>query len=61
MYYVDCNFPLRIISLWADAKQGILRQKVASPNQDLKHIPLIASKKCLANITVAHIEEVLFS
>lgn len=61
VYYVDCDFHLRIISLWADAKQGILRQKVASPNQGLKHIPLIAPKRCLANITVSHIEEVLFS
>lgn len=60
MYYVDCDFPLRIISLWADPKQGILRQKVASPNQGLQHIPLIAPKRCLANITVSQIEEVLF-
>jgi ADP-heptose:LPS heptosyltransferase len=61
MYYLDCDFPLRIISLWADAGQGILRQRVPSPNPYLKHIPLIAPKKRLANITVSHIEEVLFS
>lgn len=60
MYYLDCDFPLRIISLWADPKQGILRQKVASPNESLEHIPLIAPNKCLANIPVSYVEDVLF-
>lgn len=60
MYYVDYNFPLRIISLWADAKQGILRQKVTSPNRFLQHIPLIAPQNNLKNISVSCVEEVLF-
>lgn len=60
MYYLDSDFPLKVISLWADPRQGILRQRVASPNRYLQHIPLIARKQNLENILVSHIEEVLF-
>lgn len=41
-YYLDAQFPLKILSLWADPKQGVLKQNVASPNALLEHIPLIA-------------------
>lgn len=41
MYYIDANFPLKVISLWADDKQGILKQNVPSPNLQLEHFPLI--------------------
>lgn len=60
IYYLDSDFPLKVISLWADPKQGILRQRVASPNRYLNHIPLIAAKQNLKNIKVSHLEKVLF-
>lgn len=60
MYYLDVDFFLKIISLWSDPRQGILRQKVASPNRFLQHIPLIAPQKKLKNILISRVEEVLF-
>ena len=60
MYYLNVDFPLKVISLWADPKQGILRQRVVSPNRLLEHVPLIASQKDLKTIAVSHVEELLF-
>lgn len=51
-YYLDESFPLRIVSLWADANQGVLKQKVASPNPQLIHCPLIAEKRDLSLMSV---------
>lgn len=42
IYYLNCPFPLRIISLWADPYQGILKQNVPSPNPLLHHTPLFS-------------------
>ncbi|MCI5051565.1 MAG: hypothetical protein MRY21_00330 [Simkaniaceae bacterium] len=41
IYYVNADFPLHVISLWSDPRQGVLRQNVPSPNPSLKHSPLI--------------------
>lgn len=41
IFYIDEQFPLKVISLWADPRQGILKQNVSSPNNKLVHIPLI--------------------
>ncbi|MBI5273582.1 MAG: hypothetical protein HY860_00830, partial [Chlamydiales bacterium] len=43
-YYVDEQFPLNIYSMWSDPRQGILKQKVSSPNALLTHHPFIAEK-----------------
>ena len=56
VYYLDVNFPLTVISLWSDPKQGVLKQAVPSPNPGLLHIPLIGKNKDITNISV---EEVL--
>lgn len=50
-YYVDCDFPVRVVSLWADPRQGVLRQKVDSPNPHFKHIPLIGKDDNVANVS----------
>lgn len=42
VYYVDAQYPLQTISLWADPLQGILRQKVASPNSLFSHMPMLS-------------------
>lgn len=52
VYYLDEEFPIRHITLWADPNHGILKQNVPSPNTQLKHIPLIAPSKNLAALSV---------
>ncbi|MBI3211387.1 MAG: hypothetical protein HYZ47_01715 [Simkania negevensis] len=60
-YYVDAEFPLRVVSLWADPRQGVLRQKVPSPNRELVHLPLIGKDEKISNITPKEAYEALFS
>ncbi|MBI2742787.1 MAG: hypothetical protein HYX48_02595 [Chlamydiales bacterium] len=55
-YFIDAEFPLHIISLWADPRQGVLKQNVASPNTQLTHTPLIAREGDLRNLSVQEIE-----
>lgn len=49
-YYLDVAFPLKILSLWADPRHGILKQNVASPNPLLVHRPLIGEHRDLSTI-----------
>jgi hypothetical protein len=49
-----------VVSLWADPKQGVLRQRVASPNQKLEHIPLVGKKENIATIPPKDVLEALF-
>ena len=58
-YYIDVPFEIDVVSLWADPRQGVLRQKVASPNPHLRHRPLIASNKDLRTITVQTVMDAL--
>ncbi len=58
LYYVNAQFPLRVVSLWSDPRQGVLRQKVASPNRLLKHFPLI-SEGDLSKITTNDVLKVV--
>lgn len=60
-YYVSAEFPLRVVSLWADPRQGVLRQKVASPNSKFEHIPLIGQNDCIANISPESTYRALFN
>ncbi|MCB1107776.1 MAG: hypothetical protein KDK76_06750 [Chlamydiia bacterium] len=60
-YYVNANFPIRIVSLWADPKQGVLRQNVSSPNPLLEHIPLHGKNDRIANIAVDTVVDSLFN
>lgn len=60
-YYLDCSFPVRIVSLWADPRHGVLKQNVASPNPQLTHIPLLSPKKRdLRALSVSHVFETLY-
>ncbi|MDX8430787.1 MAG: glycosyltransferase family 9 protein [Candidatus Algichlamydia australiensis] len=52
LYYINEPFSLRLISLWADPRQGVLRQNVHPPNPYLDHIPLIGKDEIVANINV---------
>lgn len=50
IYYLDVAFPLQVVSLWADPNQGILKQKVASPNPLLVHRPFIGQHRDCSTI-----------
>ncbi len=41
VYYVGEQFPLKLISLWSDPRQGVLKAAVDSPNAMLRHEPLV--------------------
>lgn len=61
-YYLDCDFPVRIVSLWADPRHGVLKQDVPSPNPHLTHIPLLSPKKRdLRALSVDHVFTTLYS
>jgi ADP-heptose:LPS heptosyltransferase len=60
-YYIDASFPIDIVSLWSDPRQGVLKQGVASPNPLLRHIPLIAKDRDLRNVNVEWVMHSLFS
>jgi ADP-heptose:LPS heptosyltransferase len=59
-YYLDIDFPIRIVSLWADPRQGVLKQNVPSPNPSLIHIPVKGKEEKVGNISVRTVEESLF-
>ena len=60
LYYLNTPFPIDIVSLWADPRQGVLKQNVASPNPLLKHRPLIAENKDLRTVSVETALHTLF-
>ena len=51
-YFLDASFPLKIVSLWSDPRQGVLKQNVASPNPELVHTPLLAPEEDLRKLRV---------
>lgn len=55
IYYLDASFPLRLVTLWADPYQGILKQRVPSPNAQLIHCPLIGERRDLSTIAVKQV------
>lgn len=54
-YFLNTSFPLRIISLWSDPRQGVLKQNVPSPNPLLLHTPLRAKKEDLRLLSVQEV------
>jgi len=50
VYYVNAVYPLRIVSLWADPKQGVLKQGTPSPNPLLEHRALVAQDRDLRKV-----------
>jgi ADP-heptose:LPS heptosyltransferase len=59
VYYLNSPFRINVVSLWADPKQGVLKQRVQSPNPLLQHIALIAKRKDLYNISVRQVIKTL--
>ncbi len=52
VYYLADAFPLEVVSLWSDPRQGILRQGLPSPNPQLHHVPLFGPTEDVRNLTV---------
>jgi ADP-heptose:LPS heptosyltransferase len=60
-YYLDCSFPIRIVSLWADKRHGVLKQNVPSPNPYLIHLPLFSSlQRDLSTLAVEQVFKQLY-
>lgn len=59
-YYVNASYPIRVVSLWADLRQGVLRQKVGSPNPQFEHIPLHGKNDNVSNISIDSVYDALF-
>ena len=55
-YFLDASFPLEIVSLWSDPRQGVLKQRVASPNPGLRHCPLVGEDEDVRRLKVGHVE-----
>lgn len=60
-YYLDTAFPIDIVSLWADPRQGVLKQNVSSPNPLLRHRALIAKDKDLRTVSIESALQSLFA
>lgn len=59
LYFLNISFKIKVISLWQDI-QGVLKQKVKSPNKQMEHLPIL-SKKDISKIRVSMVEGYLFS
>ncbi len=44
-YYLNVDFPIKLISLWGSKDVGVIKQNVLSPNKKLIYIPLLYEKK----------------
>lgn len=51
-YYLAADFPLDVVSLWSDPRQGVLKQGSPSPNPRLRHRPLLGAGDDVRNIGV---------
>lgn len=43
VYFLDTAFPITVVSLWSDPRQGLLKHRAASPNPRLVHVPLVGA------------------
>jgi ADP-heptose:LPS heptosyltransferase len=60
-YYISASFPLKVVSLWADPNQGVLKQSVPSPNPELVHIPLLGPDGKVSQISLQTVINALSS
>jgi ADP-heptose:LPS heptosyltransferase len=56
VYYLDAPFPIDLVSLWSDPRHGILQQGCASPNPELRHVPILGRDEDVRNIGVDEVE-----
>jgi hypothetical protein len=55
-FYLADDFPLDVVSLWSDPRQGILKQGCPSPNRRLRHEPLQGRDEDVGNLPVDEVE-----
>jgi ADP-heptose:LPS heptosyltransferase len=55
-FYLAEDFPLSIVSLWSDPRQGILKQGCPSPNRGLHHKALQGRDEDVRNLPVDDVE-----
>jgi UDP-N-acetylglucosamine pyrophosphorylase/ADP-heptose:LPS heptosyltransferase len=48
-YYLNIDFPIKLITLWGSKDVGVIKQNVKSPNDNLIYIPLLY-ERCLATL-----------
>ena len=60
-YYLAQNFPLNIVSLWSDSRQGILKQACPSPNVELRHNALLGPDEDVRKLTIDTVETAINS
>ncbi len=58
-YYLADDFPLDVVSLWSDPRQGVLKQGTPSPNAELRHQPLLGRDDDVRNIGVDEVERAI--
>jgi hypothetical protein len=58
-YYLADDFPLDVISLWSDPRQGILKQDCPSPNPRLRHVALRGRDEDVRNLSVDEVAAAL--
>lgn len=56
-YYLDARYPLDIVSLWSDPRQGVLKQGCPSPNPDLRHTALVGAGEDVRRIAVDTVQQ----
>jgi len=55
VYCLGASFPIDLISLWSDPRQGILKYGGTSPNRLLRHVELIGPNDDVRNLPVARV------
>lgn len=56
-YYLADDFPLELVSLWSDPRQGVLKQGCSSPNPLLRHTPLVGRDDDVRNLSVTMVAD----
>ena len=59
VYWLDAQFAIRVVSLWADPRLGLMRAQAPSPNRALVHIPLIGARRDVSNVPVERVIDAL--
>jgi len=59
VYYLNARFPLDVVSLWSDPRQGMLAQGCPSPNPQLRHVHIVGRDEDVRNIPVDEVERAL--
>jgi hypothetical protein len=55
VYFLDASFPITVVSLWSDPRQGLLKSRALSPNPHLVHVPLVGERDDVRTIAPADV------